>query len=414
MLQKIIQSLITKGSVAVVNFLILIVTSKYLGVSTRGEISLIILNLAIVQLINEVYTGYSLVHFISKFNINKVYLNGIVFTLIACAITNTVLYLMNKQPEGYATILFMLSIIIILNTFNCVIILSKEFFKMYNFLSFFQPVTLLLGIFLFMNVYHIYTLDAFIWPLVISFSLSFLISSYFIFAYTLKHETKTEFELAPIIKNGFFCQLAVLMYILSGRLSYYLLETKPDVGLYSTASSLIESVLIITNSITPILLSRVAISGSNHKSIQFTLIFAKLCFVFSSLAVVILYFIPNSVFTFLLDDSYESSKEIMMWLSPGIIFLSFSGIISHYYSAIGKLKTVSLYNSFGFIITILLAPILINKFGIGGAALTTNLAYFITFIASLILFMKNTGLKLKDFFTVKEDMKALKEIFSGN
>ncbi|MFO0435035.1 MAG: hypothetical protein ACK5ZT_07285, partial [Sphingobacteriaceae bacterium] len=147
MLQKIIQSLITKGSVAVVNFLILIVTSKYLGVSTRGEISLIILNLAIVQLINEVYTGYSLVHFISKFNINKVYLNGIVFTLIACAITNTMLYLMNKQPEGYATILFMLSIIIILNTFNCVIILSKEFYKMYNFLSFFQPVTLLLGIF---------------------------------------------------------------------------------------------------------------------------------------------------------------------------------------------------------------------------------------------------------------------------
>ncbi|MFO0435336.1 MAG: polysaccharide biosynthesis C-terminal domain-containing protein, partial [Sphingobacteriaceae bacterium] len=116
----------------------------------------------------------------------------------------------------------------------------------------------------------------------------------------------------------------------------------------------------------------------------------------------------------LLDDSYESSKEIMMWLSPGIIFLSFSGIISHYYSAIGKLKTVSLYNSFGFIITIILAPILINKFGIGGAALTTNLAYFITFLASLIMFMKNTGLKLKDFFTVKEDIKALKEIFSGN
>lgn len=414
MLQKIIQSLITKGSVAVVNFLILIVTSKYLGISTRGEISLIILNLAIIQMINEVYTGYSLVHFITKFNINKIYFNGIAFTLGACTITNLVLYLMGMQTEGYGLILFLLSVIIILNTFNCVIILSKEYYKMYNFLSFFQPVILLLGIFLFTYGYHNFTLDAFIWPLVISFSLSFFISSYFIFAYSLKHESKTEFEIAPILKNGFYCQLAVLMYILSGRLSYYLLETKPDVGLYSTASSLIESVLIITNSITPILLSRVAISGKNEKSIQFTLIFAKLCFVFSALAVAIIYLIPNSFFTFILGDSFKTSKEIMMWLSPGIIFLSFSGIISHYYSAIGNLKTVSFYNAFGFIITISLSPFLINRYGIGGAAITTNIAYFITFLASLIVFMKNTGLKLSAFFTLKEDMKALKEIFSGH
>ncbi len=76
-------------------------------------------------------------------------------------------------------------------------------------------------------------------------------------------DTNTEFEMKPILKNGLYCQLAVLMYILSGRLSYYLLETKPDVGLYSTASSLIESVLIITNSITPILLSKIALSGKN-------------------------------------------------------------------------------------------------------------------------------------------------------
>ncbi len=74
MLQKVIQSLFTKGSVAVVNFLILIVTSKYLGISTRGDIGIIMLNLAIIQMINEIYTGYSLVHFIAKYNINKIYL----------------------------------------------------------------------------------------------------------------------------------------------------------------------------------------------------------------------------------------------------------------------------------------------------------------------------------------------------
>lgn len=414
MLRKIIQSFITKGSVAIVNFLILIVTSKYLGISTRGEISLIILNLAIIQMINEVYTGYSLVHFISKFNINKIYANGFVFTIAATSITNLTLYLFNKQPEGYGMLLFILSLIIILNTFNCVLILAKEYYKIYNFLSIFQPIVLLAGIFTYTFFFHIYTLDAFIWPLIISFSLSFVISTYFVFVYTLKNNASELFELKPILMNGIYCQLAVLMYILSGRLSYYLLESKPDVGLYSTASSLIESVLIITNSITPILLSRIAISGKNNSSIRFTLIFAKLCFMFSIVAIFILYLIPNSVFTFLLGDSFQTSKELMLQLSPGIVFLSFSGIISHYFSGIGNLKMVSFYNFFGFLTTLILAPWLIKEMGIQGAVITTNLAYFITFVVSTIAFIKTSELKTKDLFTVKEDYLELKRIVSGH
>lgn len=414
MLQKIIQSLITKGSVAIVNFLILIVSSKYLGISTRGEISLIILNLSIIQMINEIYTGYSLVHYISKFNINKIYLNGIAFTLGACIVTNVTLYILHMQPKEYAWLLFLLSIIIILNTFNCVIILAKEHYRMYNFLSFFQPVVLLLGIFLFTHVYGNYTLAAFIWPLIISFSLSFTISSYFVFAFALKNDAKMAFDIRPILKNGLYCQLAVLMYILSSRLSYYLLETKPDVGLYSTASSLIESVLIITNSITPILLSRVALSGNTKKSVSFTLIFAKLCFIFSILAVLIIYLIPEAFFTNLLGAAFKTSKSIMLMLSPGIIFLSFSGIISHYFSGIGNLKMVSFYNFFGFAFTAALAPYLISEYGIKGAAITTNIAYFVTLIISTWVFLKSTGLALKDLLSVRSDLQQLKEIISGH
>ncbi|MBK7817195.1 MAG: hypothetical protein IPJ60_06205 [Sphingobacteriaceae bacterium] len=180
MLKKVIQSLFTKGSVAVVNFLILIVTAKYLGISTRGEIGLIMLNLAIIQMINEIYTGYSLVHFIAKFNVNKIYLNGMLFTLISSIGTNLILVLLHKQPSEYAWLLFVSSIIIILNTFNCVVILAKEYYKMYNFLSIFQPVALLVSIFIFTNFFGNFTLDSYIWPLIISFALSFIISSDFV------------------------------------------------------------------------------------------------------------------------------------------------------------------------------------------------------------------------------------------
>lgn len=414
MLRKVIQSLFTKGSVAVINFLILIVTAKYLGISTRGEMGLIMLNLAIIQMINEIYTGYSLVHFIAKFNINKVYLNGIAFTLLSCIVTNLILFILNKQPSEYAWLLFIVSIMIILNTFNCVIILAKEYYRMYNFLSILQPSLLLISIFIFTYRYQNFTLDSYIWPLIISFTISFIISSYFVFAFILKHDTKEDFEMGSILKNGLYCQAGVLMYLLSGRLSYYLLETKPEVGLYSTASSLIEAVLIITNSVTPILLSRVALLGRSDNSVKLTLVFAKLCFALSIIAVGVIYLMPIEVFTFLLGESFIKSKSIMLLLSPGIIFLSFSGILSHYFSGIGNIKMVSFYNFFGFAATIILAPYLIREFGIYGAAITTNVAYFITFIASIIVFLKQTGVPFSGIFNFKDDLVQLRSVFSGD
>ncbi len=414
MLRNIIQSFLTKGSVAIINFLILILSAKYLGISTRGEISLIILNLSIIQMINEIYTGYSLVHFVSKFDVKKIYANGLIFTLLVSGITNLILYLLNQTPEGFGMLLFFLAIIIILNTFNCVLILSKEFYKMYNFLSVLQPTILLAGILYATLILHNYTLAAYLWPMIISFAVSFSISTLFIFKYVFAKNVKTEFDYLPIIKNGLFCQLAVLMYILSGKLSYYLLETKPDVGLYATSMTLIESVLIITNSFAPILLSKVANQSASISGARLTLVFAKLCLAFSILAITLIYFIPQSLFSYVLGDSFSASKNLMLLISPGIALLSFSGTLSNFFSGVGNLKMVSFYNFFGFVVTIALSPFLIKSFGITGAAISTNIAYLVTFIVSLFVFLKFNKLSFLSLFKFKEDIKDLKQIISGN
>lgn len=413
MLHKILQSLFTKGSIAVINLLILITTSKFLGISTRGEISILILNLAIIQMVNEIYTGYSLVHFTSRYNISKIYANGFIFTILINSISNLVLYFTGGLPDDFHLLFFILSFMIILNTFNCVLILSRELFKIYNLLSILQPLLLLIGILYFTFIRNDYTMNAFLWPLVISFGAAFTLSTYVVFRFVLSQNSGNDFEWKPIIKNGLFCQMAVLMYILSGRLNYYLLESKPDVGLYSTASSLIESVLIITNAVTPILLSRVAIIGKNTQSIRLTLVFAKACLIFSLLAIALLYMIPNNWFTFILGKSFSANKDLMLLLSPGIVFLSFSGIISHYFSGIGNLKMVSFYNFFGFSTTAILAPFLIKSYGIHGAAIATNISYFITFLVSVLVFLKSTQTPLHALFSIKSDLQELKTIIAS-
>ena len=76
MLKNIISTLFTKGVVAIINLLILLISSKQLGGDGRGYVSLIILNIAIIQIITEIYTGSATIYFISKQPFRQLYRFG--------------------------------------------------------------------------------------------------------------------------------------------------------------------------------------------------------------------------------------------------------------------------------------------------------------------------------------------------
>jgi O-antigen/teichoic acid export membrane protein len=413
MFKNIIHSLFTKGLVAIINFFILIISSRYLGVSSRGEISIFILNIAIIQIVNEVYTGYSLVYFIPKFDLKKIYILGLIYTLVFCSLSNVVVVFLNKHVPGYAWLGFVVSILIIVNTFNCVLILGKEKVKTYNFLNLIQPLLLLIGLGFSLLILKEFTFRAYLFPLLISFIIAFIFSTSVVLKFDFTISKGNNYDLKPIIINGLVCQAAVLMHMLANRYSYYLLPSSAKVGLYSNASSLIESVLIVANGISPVLLARVANTGNTVKSAEMTLSLSKASLVFSFFAVMVIFLLPEQFFIYLLGNGYEGIKRLMMLYSPGILMVSFFGIISHYFSALGKLKLTLLCNSFGFIITLIFAPILIKKYDMDGAAYTVNMAYLAVAISIGVAFFVSNKMKFSRLITFKNDIKNLKELVAS-
>jgi O-antigen/teichoic acid export membrane protein len=228
-----------------------------------------------------------------------------------------------------------------------------------------------------------------------------------------KESSKKHFELKPLLVNGLICQAAVLMHIFCNRYSYYLLPSSAKVGLYSSASSLIESVLIIANGISPVLLARVANTGDTLKSSEITLSLSKASLFFSSIVVGFIFILPEDFYIYLLGNGYTGIKRLMVLYSPGILMVSFFGIISHYFSALGKLKLILFCNSFGFVISLVLAPVLISKYDIDGAAYTVNMAYMAVGIAIGVVFFVNNKMKLKRLFSVKQDLNNLKSLISS-
>lgn len=410
MFKNIVNSIVTKGLVAVINFIILVLSSKYLGVNSRGEISILILNITVIQIINEIFTGYSLVYFIPNFNLKKLFVTGILYTLVACSLSNSILFIIKKQLPNYEWASYFISLIIILNTFNCVIILGKEKINLYNFLNIIQPTLLLLGLIVSITVFKNFTFDAYLYPMFISFIIAFVISFIAVSKLISLSKATTHYSNKSIFIIGFFCQMAVLTHIACNKYSYYLLPNSSEVGLYSSASSLIESILIISNGISPVLLSKIANQGNTLNNQHITLSLSKVSFILSFIGILIISILPKQFFIFILGNDFSSIKYYMLLYSPGILMVSFSSIISHYFSALGKLKTILVCNSFGFVATIGLAPFLIKKYSLEGAAITANIAYFLNCLVLVIVFFYANKLPFLKLISFNNDIKTLKEL----
>ncbi len=413
MLKNIISTFFTKGVIAVINLAILLVSSKQLGSSIIGQVSLLILNVAIIQIINEIYTGYSLVYFIPNFSLKKTYNMGIVWTIVCTLICSIIITILFFLVDGILikeyVHLFFLTFIIVIHSFHMVILLAKEKIKTYNFLNFMQPALLLVILLISFFICNIKTINSYITGLYISFGIPLVLSTYYIIQIFKKHHNlQVAFEPKAIIRNGFYNQVANLCHTLSNRFNFYLLGNTVLVGVYARSSSLIESVWMISGSVSPIILTHIANTKNRSQNAILSLLLAKICFILSFCCVVVIYFIPIDFFVYLLGKDFSNVKTIMLYLAPGILCISFATIISHYFAGLGKQKILLIANGCGLLSTISTSHYLVSKYQILGACYSTVLSYFVASIILLIMFMKENKMNIIHLLTLGADVHLLK------
>lgn len=410
MLKTLISSFFTKSVVAFTLLAVLLVSSRQLGSAVVGQVSLVILNLAIIQAISDIYTGSALVYFLSKHNLAKIYRMGLLWTVVCILVLNAVFYLFKIGVNELWIHVLVLSFISTLQAFHTVILLARENIRMYNFLVFFQPVVLLAVLCLNVFVLQIRTVNAYIIAMYVSGCSSFVVSTIQIIRILNEKDNRDGADWKVIIKNGFMNQLGNLAHILSNRYNYYKLEAIAIMlaGVYASATSLIESVWIITGSVSPVILTHIANQRDIPNDSKITFLLSKLCFLLSLICVLVIFIIPADFFTFLLGKDFSGTKSIMLYLSPGVLCISFSGIISHYYSGLGKQKILLLANSLGLLVTLCTSYFFISQYGVTGACYAASLSYFTQAMVLILIFMKQNKLALSDLFSFRRDLSLLR------
>jgi O-antigen/teichoic acid export membrane protein len=216
-----------------------------------------------------------------------------------------------------------------------------------------------------------------------------------------------------VLRYGFVTQIANLLNIGNKRFSYYFIKYFTGLnalGIFTAGVQLTEGLRVIGQSISLVQFSAISNTDDEKYARRLTIKLMKFSVLLTLTAVVVLIVLPESVYTWLFSKDFAGVKVVILALSPGVLALAANNIFSHYFSGLGNPRINLWSNVVGFIITIAFALILIPRYGIAGAAVTTSLSYISSVVYQYVIFYRRTKTPFNEWIPRLSDLKDFKRI----
>jgi len=411
---------------AVMNALLLILTTRYLGAEIKGEVSMLVLNLSLAGMLGGFFGGPALVYLTPRFSKRHILVLSSIWALVSSLLFTIIIYAVGIGPAMSPYLFFGMALLETVIGNMLMMLLGGERVSIHNLLQVLKILVVLLSLPLCISLFG-NTFQSFYLAYGISLILTF-ITSIFLLARWLQSAKSIQTE-RLIIKTlragmtyGFTMQLGGFASILTLRLSYYLLEviiSPPSValvriGIFSTATQIAESLWQFSKSISTVQYSTISNLKTRKEALEISLKLLRLNYAVTAFALIALLFIPNQIFIAIFGEQFSEVKLHLILLSPGILAVSFFTALNHYFSGVGDQKLNTKTAFMGLIITCLLAVPLISTFGTLGAAALSSLAFMLQ-AAWQIHYLRSKDqvslnqfvLKRADFFDLWIKMRSL-------
>ena len=419
------------GATRILNLLIgfanMMLGAKILGAAEWGIGYMVVVDVSFLLIGVELLAGSGLVYFTPRKKLSTLMLVSYSWIIIAITLYALVFWLLsyfpdtfdNIVPQGYAKITLLMVLVYSFHNFNLNIFLGKEKVHLYNWVFSIQILTQITVMCVLLFVFHITDAHAFIYSLMSGYSVAAIVG----FCFLLPMVKKEGFDSIKVTAKEMFSygaiiQLSTLVSTLNKRLSMFLLKQHwgdERVGVFSSGTQITEGVKIIGNSLALVQFSALSNMTDRKEAVKLTLRFIKIAVVFTILALAIIVLMPTSFYEWVLSKEFSEIKHVMLYMSPGIIFLAAHTILAHYFSGTGQPK-YNLYASLtGLCFTIPSTLLLVKPFGIDGAAISSSITFAASFTYHWIIFRKQSSLRLADLIPNKNDWEwaknELKNVF---
>jgi O-antigen/teichoic acid export membrane protein len=425
MLVKVLQTIGTKGTSAILSLLIALVGSRYLGASGYGEVAILLLSVSVFTILSGLVTGSPMVFYASKASKKQLF----PFAFIWIGISTSIAYGLISIISVYWLTIYQLlpvniwqfvplagaissSLLLVQNFF-----LGRKEYLWYNLTLVSQLVLLLAALLFLIFAINIRTVEAYMGAFLFSQFLVLLICLMKIWKIP---DVKTEFNdgsfLKEVFSYGSVTQSSNIVQILNERLNYFIVSTSlslSHLGVFSLGTQISEGLKLVARSISVIQYAQIVNSKNQQENIQLTITLLKIVLIVTLLFSGLVVIIPRSLFVMLFGGEYDQLKTVMLSLIPGIISISISLIFSHYFSGNGHPKHNLHASLFGFIVLIVFIFPLIKYFGITGAGIATSMCYFSSMLYQCYVFLKQTQLSLRQLLPEQNDLLLLKKYWDG-
>lgn len=387
MLKKIANTFLTKILTAFINLAVAVLISQWMGAGGKGVQGLFLATLAMTTTLTGLFGVISLSYLVPRKPSLNYYMIANSWAFIASGFSYLFLKVTGLINHDHILLLSFTTFFSALATNNLSIYLIREKISTYNWALFSQPFLLILFIILFYNFQEEFSIYHYIYSLLGSYIFLFFLSIKGATLYFKEMESVTIQSLGSDAKEmfryGFYNQMATLIQMLSFRGSYYILEkfsSIQDVGVFSNAVSIVESIWIINRSLSLVFYSRIINSTSKKYNKEIFQKFSIMAFWLQVLAIFALLLIPSDIYVLLFGDDFVTLKSIIVLLIPGTLFFGQSFITSHYFSGTGKHHINLISNSMGMVLILSISYLLIPNYSITGAVIASNIGYICVFI----------------------------------
>ena len=417
MLQKILGTAGTRLFTSIISFIVVIINARALGSEGVGEIALIVLGITIIMLISNFIGGGALVYLIPRHNSFQLFLPSYIWAFLSSSGGAYLLNVFNLIPGKFAFHIFALSFIQALGSVNMTFLLGKEKIKEYNLISIIRFTVLISAMIIYFYVAGRKETISYVYSLYFAFSLTFFVS----FLMTIKYINNVSLKglggvLKHVLKYGSFVQFANLIQLMNYRISYYIIESyvgKAGLGIFDVGNKMSEGIWLVGKSVSMVQYSKISNTKSKEYSVELTVRFLKFVFTATLLALIVLLLLPESFFGFVFGKDFDNLNLIIQSLSVGIMAMSLSMILSHYFSGVGRHYHNTISSAIGLIFTLTAGFTLIPKIGIVGAGITASISYTASMLYQMIVFFKLTKVNIKMLTINKDDILYLKKELKG-
>lgn len=419
-------TLMTQFLIFMLGILNTILVVRAIGAQGRGIYSILLTSVSVLSVLSSGGIIWSNTYWVGKEreNIRYILSNGLYQTIFVFFI---LLFLTLISTENVLRIVFegisrgfiFFSIILVFFELGILhinsIFLGLQDFKIYNLLSIgrlalFLPLNLLLLYGLRMNV------EGVIYSWMISAAITLGVGLITLMKkFNIRHFKVNLSQFFKSLKIGSRALSVNILGQLLLRSDLFLINWYlglKEVGYYSVGVAVAELVLKIPSIAGNILFTKVA-SNDSYQSIDLVMRITRLMGAPLILGTLILIFNGKSILSIAFGEEFISAYIPMIWIVFGILALSYHVILDNYFAGRGYPAITVWAPGLTLIMNIGLNLLLIPKYGISGAAMSSCLAYIFLTAIKLFSFRRGNKVSYPEFFIPnRQDIAVLKAALS--